>query len=114
MTIQEIHKKILETTGIDCYSKSRSLPIPDIKTIFYHAIVGYAEDHINLKKTSDFLNINHSTIIHHLNKPFNFLNYDKRCQKAFDLFFKKESVDDIEWVKKRIYELEARLKKLEN
>ena len=119
MTIDTIRNKILEETGVDCYSKSRVHPIPDVKKIFYRAIVDFADNHESILKTSIYLNIDRSTFLHHLKIPLKtFLNSSIKVRKAYYLFYPthEESFEckinqlkqENKKLKEKIQELESR------
>ena len=85
MTIEEIRSKILKEVGIDCYSKSRNQPIPDVKKVFYRACRDFAEDYVSLNKFSKNIGVNHTTILHHFKTPLEWF-LSKKNKEVFETY----------------------------
>lgn len=111
MTICEIRKKIAEKTKIDPIVKSRIQPVPDIKTVFYNACKDFAEDYKSVSELAKHLNIHHTTVIHHLEKPIlEIIKYNKKTLEAYCLFYgktyKEELIRQVKVLRENIRSLE--------
>ena len=97
MTIDTIRNKILEETGVDCYSKSRVYPIPDVKKIFYRACRDFADDYKNVLNFSKKIGVNRTTISHHLNIPLEWflVKENSKTYEAYKLFYHKDYSKDL-------------------
>lgn len=122
MTIDTIRNKILEKTGIDCYSKLSVKPISDVKKIFYRACLDFARDKngnfYSVNKLSKILNIHHTTILYHLSIPISvYINLNIKTQQAHDIFYPsyKENLEcKINQLKKENKKLQEKIKELES
>lgn len=116
MTIQEIHKKILDETGFDCYSKNRERPLPDIRKIFHRACRDFAKkpdgEAYTVKELSDDLGYHRTSFIRNIDIPISvFIKTHPSIEKAYNLFY--PVIENEFSFNKKINELEKRIEELE-
>jgi hypothetical protein len=120
MTMQYLRQYILDQTGIDVLSKSRKQPIPTTKKVFIQIARKKCFGESNIMASyidiGSFLNLNHSTVIHHYNsdltyefKQYTFLadiyyQYFERTEKTADEYQKEinQLKKELEEIKKMI------------
>jgi hypothetical protein len=120
MNMQYLRQYILDQTGIDVLSKSRKQPIPTTKKVFIKIARAkcFGESNIiaSYEDIGRFLNLNHSTVIHHYNtdityefKQYTFLEdiyyqFFERTEKTADEYQKEinQLKKELEEIKKMI------------
>jgi len=81
MSFEELRQYILEKSNIDVLSKKRVCPIPTAKKVFIQVAREKCCEKFGVKRTFEdigsFLNLNHSTVIHHYKHDlkYDFIEY---------------------------------------
>jgi|GEM_PF-2910552 len=90
MSFEELRQYILEKSNIDVLSKKRFCPIPTAKKVFIQVAREKCCEKFGIKRTFEdigsFLNLNHSTVIHHYKHD---LKYDFIEYPIFKMIFTK-------------------------